>query len=1781
MWCHLPTIFNHRRVLRYAVLASLLVAFITTLLFAHNSQAAPGINRTINFQGRLLTASGAVVPDGYYNIQFKIYQDGTGTAEDNPGGTLLWTETRINNGTQSGVQLKNGYLSVNLGSVTPFGSSVDWNQDTLWLSMNVAGNDLTCDNWDDPECAADGEMIPMKRMTASPYALNSGAREGKTADNFVQLAQGVQEDASAVPSIYLNKTGSGNLIQLQNTGVDIFSIDETGDLTFGSNADKTISIANAAASTDGSALTVSAGNGGAGTGNAGGDLVLQGGNGGGTNGNAGNVSIDTGVATGTGTAGTLSIGNANAGQVEIASANTATIQIGNDNHTGTQTINIGNNTNAGGQTNVTIGSTQGTSTTTINSGSGNVIVNGNTDSTGYVDAATGFKFNGTDGSTTTCNAGEYLDSQVVQGGIITGGSCSVLDADVTLQDAYDSSGNNPQITLGSTGGGLRITDNSTPISGNLFVVESDGGATEYLAVTTAGVAIDGDLDVTGTVSYTDSGVATTTAVCKDSNGALNACSTTGNGAAFVQGGNNFGANAQLGTTGAGQTLSFMTAGADRATLAADGSALTFLQSTAINTNGALALSLDTGGAAALNLGTTNANAINVGTASTATINIGNAALSSGTQAINIGTNNTAGGTTNVTIGTSSTATGGTTTIQSKSTTSIRTNNVARATFDTSGNLYLGNGTTSTGTGTFTLQGTGGGTNNIAGYALTMRGGTGGSGGTGNVGGVLTLQGGNGAGTNGGGGGVTLDAGTITGTGTRGTVALGTTNAGAVSIGNTNSAVTIQGNGTASAVSVQAAASGTISVGTANANNTTVTIGNTANAVAQTINVGYNNTASSTTNVNLGNLLSTSATLIQGGTGATAVAIQSGTSGTIGIATANRANTVQIGSTTLSSGTQTIVLGGANTAGGTQNVTVGSGGSAAGGTTTIQSKGDTTFATNGTTRATFSGSGNTLYVGNANGSGVHATPNAFTIQGTSNSGTGAGGALAVQAGNSGASSNGANLTLSGGTGGNGVNGLVVLTTPTFQTANTGTAYACSVGPCNVPQASVDNNAVIVVEAQTTSLTLNLPGPSISGSGAYGRILYITGDYDSENFTLAINGGGSVSNLISMRANASATLVWGPGNGGAGAWTAAGASSSTTLQAAYDNTIQSSGGAELIVSKTSNTNGLTIRDNSANPVDGALLSVQSKTAANLFSVNSNVVDYASNPGAEQFNGTDTSAFPSNTWSAAPGGGTIARNTNTANDTVATGQGSVSVTASAANSGVKNQIVNPSLSTPTPVTLTANNHYNVSFSVRLPAGASTFNDLKVDYSRDGTTGSLVPCTSDEVVTINVWKKINCSFTAPASGITTSNAIFIRQNGAGSRVFYVDNLSLTIAADYSLATDGGVDNIGSFGTNWPALPGTSVAHSTSVGNDASSSAQITANASGEGIKNVLAIYPNVSTLYRVTAYVATGAAFNTSNFRIQYSYNDSATTTCEDYAFTNDGVATSTISTNTSQFTKVTCYINTPANAVTNPRIYFAQTDATARTWYVDTFSMTLATSTTPNVQIGGGTKGGPTTLFTLDRGASAPIAGDNEDLLGSMYYDTTLGKLQCYEADGWGACGSSPDNIVTISPEYTNAVMHGTGVGTMTSDFCSDALNINDGSGAEPTICSTDETRNFYKWTSPQFTAQTYSIYVTYQLPGTFKQFLSGQTAIQARTDSANATVNYQVYKSNDTAGLTQCGSTVSVATGNVTWQPGIASGAADPSTCGFAANDSIVFKINMTSAQNANAYVTDLGFAFSNF
>ena len=327
MWCHLLTLFDRRYLLRFAAIILLCVAFTTTLFFASISHAAPGANQTIGFQGRLLDSEGDIVPDGYYNVQFKIYEGGSGLAAGNPDGDLKWTETYVNDNNATGaVQVTNGFLSVNLGSENPFGSSVDWDANTLWLSMNVAGKAVGCTTFGSGACADDGEMLPMKRLTASPYALNAGAVNGKTAAQLLQLAQGVQTDASAnTSSIFINKTNTGNLIQLQNTATDIFTVTNSGNVTLGSNDNKSISIDTSGSDADGRQLSLTAGAGGGGSGSNGGDLTLQGGAAGGTNGNGGNIVINAGSKTGTGTDGVIAIGTANTGSVTIGAGDVGAI----------------------------------------------------------------------------------------------------------------------------------------------------------------------------------------------------------------------------------------------------------------------------------------------------------------------------------------------------------------------------------------------------------------------------------------------------------------------------------------------------------------------------------------------------------------------------------------------------------------------------------------------------------------------------------------------------------------------------------------------------------------------------------------------------------------------------------------------------------------------------------------------------------------------------------------------------------------------------------------------------------------------------------------------------------------------------------------------------------------------------------------------------------------------------------------------------------------------------------------------------------------------------------------------------------------------------------------------------------------------------------------------------------------------------------------------------------------------------------------------------------------
>lgn len=196
----------------------ILVTSVSYSIINLASTAQAVTSSTLNFQGRLLTNSGGLVADGAYDVEFKLYNVST-------GGVALWTETHSAGGSNT-IDIQNGYFSVNLGdstSGTVFPPSINWDQE-LWLTMNVNG---------------DGEMTPRIKLTAVPYAFRAGAvvdsaGNAYTGDDLVQITpDNVQAVNSAVAALRIAQSGTGGLLQLQDGGGDVFTVDNDGSTTIG------------------------------------------------------------------------------------------------------------------------------------------------------------------------------------------------------------------------------------------------------------------------------------------------------------------------------------------------------------------------------------------------------------------------------------------------------------------------------------------------------------------------------------------------------------------------------------------------------------------------------------------------------------------------------------------------------------------------------------------------------------------------------------------------------------------------------------------------------------------------------------------------------------------------------------------------------------------------------------------------------------------------------------------------------------------------------------------------------------------------------------------------------------------------------------------------------------------------------------------------------------------------------------------------------------------------------------------------------------------------------------------------------------------------------------------------------------------------------------------------------------------------------------------------------------------------------------------------------------
>jgi hypothetical protein len=148
------------------VFAVFVWVFVLSLSFSPRTDAAT--SSTINFQARLESSAGNIAANGTYNIEFKLYNasSSSGSTQGSCSGdtACLWTEDYLVSAS-NGVQVVNGYLTTNLGSITAFPSNMNWNQQ-LWLTMRI-GSTGSSPTWDT-------EMSPRLLLTATPYSFQAG-----------------------------------------------------------------------------------------------------------------------------------------------------------------------------------------------------------------------------------------------------------------------------------------------------------------------------------------------------------------------------------------------------------------------------------------------------------------------------------------------------------------------------------------------------------------------------------------------------------------------------------------------------------------------------------------------------------------------------------------------------------------------------------------------------------------------------------------------------------------------------------------------------------------------------------------------------------------------------------------------------------------------------------------------------------------------------------------------------------------------------------------------------------------------------------------------------------------------------------------------------------------------------------------------------------------------------------------------------------------------------------------------------------------------------------------------------------------------------------------------------------------------------------------------------------------------------------------------------------------------------------------------------------------------
>lgn len=371
--------------------ATLLIGLIASIY--QPAQTLADTSATINFQARLELISGAIAPDGTYNVEFNMYSNSGAT------GTPEWTEDYLNSAGK-GISVSNGYLTANLGSITAFPDTINWNQQQ-WLTMDIGGTGSSITQAYSVNSAGwDGPMSPALQITAVPYAFSAGQLALETGSYQSTLGWTTQTASNSL--LLPNENGtlcvdsdsagcgfapgtSASYIQNQTAGVQSSAgFDISGGGTLGGNLTLTGSSATIQGPTSGLTINTAGTSGTIQIGNTSGTGTITVGS------SSSTQTVDIGYGSGAATVNIANISTAG-NSINIATDNSAavdTIDIGTGSTTvaGGKTINIGNGTlGSGGTSLISIGSQSNASTTTIQGG-----VNSTTPTISLQAAASGY-----------------------------------------------------------------------------------------------------------------------------------------------------------------------------------------------------------------------------------------------------------------------------------------------------------------------------------------------------------------------------------------------------------------------------------------------------------------------------------------------------------------------------------------------------------------------------------------------------------------------------------------------------------------------------------------------------------------------------------------------------------------------------------------------------------------------------------------------------------------------------------------------------------------------------------------------------------------------------------------------------------------------------------------------------------------------------------------------------------------------------------------------------------------------------------------------------------------------------------------------------------------------------------------------------------------------------------------------------------------------------------------------------------------------------------------------